>query len=335
MASLIVQSILIFITVVIAILLYALPSGRKQQNLPLCLFLLLTAVHSIIDLTIDTPIFGSVRIHLFFGTLIFLYAPLLYFHLCGLFKIEIKKVWRHLLAFWLFLTYYFCFGFSHTLFFAVFSIQYLIYSIWITRLLNSRQYEKPIKKLWSLFITYSFGLVWFFAIAANAFSQFNYELWAEWTEMIAFILAIVLFCGLIYFTMSQPSLFMQVRVGVSNQVRSYELEDESNNNQMLELIQLFRDEKLFSNPEINREMLAEKLSMDVQQLSKEVNRYFKMNLPELINQYRIDEAKRLLETSKLQIKEIYYQTGFQSRSAFNTAFKKQTQKTPSEYKNDL
>lgn len=128
---------------------------------------------------------------------------------------------------------------------------------------------------------------------------------------------------------------MQVRVGVSNQVRSYELEDESNNNQMLELIQLFRDEKLFSNPEINREMLAEKLSMDVQQLSKEVNRYFKMNLPELINQYRINEAKRLLETSKLQIKEIYYQTGFQSRSAFNTAFKKQTQKTPSEYKNDL
>ena len=128
---------------------------------------------------------------------------------------------------------------------------------------------------------------------------------------------------------------MQVRVGVSNQVRSYELEDESNNNQMLELIQLFRDEQLFSNPEINREMLAEKLSMDVQQLSKEVNRYFKMNLPELINQYRIDEAKRLLETSKLQIKEIYYQTGFQSRSAFNTAFKKQTQKTPSEYKNDL
>ena len=128
---------------------------------------------------------------------------------------------------------------------------------------------------------------------------------------------------------------MQVRVGVSNQARSYELEDESNNNQMLELIQLFRDEKLFSNPEINREMLAEKLSMDVQQLSKEVNRYFKMNLPELINQYRINEAKRLLETSKLQIKEIYYQTGFQSRSAFNTAFKKQTQKTPSEYKNDL
>ena len=128
---------------------------------------------------------------------------------------------------------------------------------------------------------------------------------------------------------------MQVRVGVSNQVRSYELKDESNNNQMFELIQLFRDEKLFSNPELNREMLAEKLSMDVQQLSKEVNRYFKMNLPELINQYRIDEAKRLLETSKLQIKEIYYQTGFQSRSAFNTAFKKQTQKTPSEYKKDL
>ena len=186
-----------------------------------------------------------------------------------------------------------------------------------------------------MFITYSFGMVWFFAIAANAFSQFNHELMADWTELIAFILAIILFCGLIYFTMSQPGLFMQVRVGVSNQIKSNEPEDERGNTQMLELTQLFREEKLFSNPEINREMLAEKLGMDVQQLSKEVNRYFKMNLPELINHYRIDEAKLLLENSALQIKEIYYQTGFQSRSAFNTAFKKQTQKTPSEYRKDL
>ncbi|UZR96770.1 helix-turn-helix domain-containing protein [Chondrinema litorale] len=319
----------------IAILLYALPSGRKKQNLPLCFFLLLTALHSLTDLTIDSPLFGSAKIHLVVGPFIFLYAPLLYFHYCRLFDVEIKKVESHFAIFGIFLVYHLLWGFSHTIFFAVFSMQYLYYSIWIGRLVKIRQKEKPIKRIWILFITYSFGLVWLFAISANVFSQLNYEPLASWTELIAYISAVILFCGFIYFTMSQPSLFMQVRVAVSNQIRYEESTDRRVKKQMLTLTELLTKEKIFSDPELNREILAQKLGMDVQQLSKEINQHFKMNLSELINQYRISEAKILLQNQELNIKEIYYKTGFQSRSAFNNAFKKQTEKTPSEYRKTL
>ena len=39
--------------------------------------------------------------------------------------------------------------------------------------------------------------------------------------------------------------------------------------------------------------------------------------------------------TKLTISEVMYDSGFNSKSSFNTAFKKFTQKTPTQFKNDL
>jgi AraC-like DNA-binding protein len=60
-----------------------------------------------------------------------------------------------------------------------------------------------------------------------------------------------------------------------------------------------------------------------------------MKKQRLINKDRIDEAKRNLfnpDKQHLTIIDIAYEVGFNSKSAFNTAFKKSTNMTPSQYK---
>ena len=62
------------------------------------------------------------------------------------------------------------------------------------------------------------------------------------------------------------------------------------------------------------------------------------NFFDFINGYRIKEAKRLLVDPKgelLTILAIAEEVGFNSKSSFNTAFKKITGMTPTEYKKSV
>ena len=65
---------------------------------------------------------------------------------------------------------------------------------------------------------------------------------------------------------------------------------------------------------------------------------FKLNQSffELVASYRVEEAKTILKTDlgeKLTIEEIAERVGYNSKSAFNTAFKKITSQTPSVFRN--
>lgn len=66
-------------------------------------------------------------------------------------------------------------------------------------------------------------------------------------------------------------------------------------------------------------------------LSNTVNQRFGCNLPTLINRYRIERAKQLMEQGNLKVKYIYNMCGFLSRSAFYSAFTKETGTTPTNY----
>ena len=59
-----------------------------------------------------------------------------------------------------------------------------------------------------------------------------------------------------------------------------------------------------------------------------------MGFHELINKYRIEEAKKILhndEQKNLNIIDIAYEVGYNNKVTFNKAFKKDTQLTPSQY----
>jgi AraC-like DNA-binding protein len=71
------------------------------------------------------------------------------------------------------------------------------------------------------------------------------------------------------------------------------------------------------------------------QLSYVINTGFNENFFRFINQYRVEKAKELLlleEMNRLSILGIAFESGFNSKTSFNTTFKKFTGQTPSAFK---
>jgi YesN/AraC family two-component response regulator len=95
-------------------------------------------------------------------------------------------------------------------------------------------------------------------------------------------------------------------------------------------------QKPFLQPSFSLPDLADQMHVTVHQLSQVINEGLGKSFFEMAAEYRIEEAKTLLkEKSNIKIEEIAEQVGYNSKSSFNTAFKKITGKTPSEWRNSL
>ena len=98
-----------------------------------------------------------------------------------------------------------------------------------------------------------------------------------------------------------------------------------------------QNQKPWLEPELTLDELAKQLSVKPKALSQVINELLQQNFFEYINNYRIEEAKRLLtnpEDKKITVLEVLYEVGFNSKSSFNTLFKKHTGLTPSEFKRE-
>ncbi|HSM64254.1 MAG TPA: helix-turn-helix domain-containing protein [Gillisia sp.] len=102
-----------------------------------------------------------------------------------------------------------------------------------------------------------------------------------------------------------------------------------------QLLELLNSEKPYLNPQVSLADLSEKLSISSKHLSQVINQSFNKNFFDFINSYRIKKVQQILKESKddkLTVLEAMYQAGFNSKSSFNTAFKKETGQTPSEFR---
>jgi len=100
------------------------------------------------------------------------------------------------------------------------------------------------------------------------------------------------------------------------------------------LIHLFDTEKIYKESSISLEALANKLNTTRHNTSQVINEHFEMSFHELINTYRIREAKEILNSDvqrNLNIIDVAYEVGYNNKVTFNKAFKKETQLTPSQY----
>lgn len=101
------------------------------------------------------------------------------------------------------------------------------------------------------------------------------------------------------------------------------------------LTRLMEEEKVFLDPDLNLQKLSQQLHVHYNHLSQIINKHMGKSFNDYINSYRIEEARKKLDDpveSEKTILEIAYDTGFYSKSVFNTAFKKFTGMTPSQYK---
>lgn len=102
-----------------------------------------------------------------------------------------------------------------------------------------------------------------------------------------------------------------------------------------QLTKLMEEEKPYLNSDLTLSSLAGQLNTNSRYLSYLINKEFDCNFSTFINNYRIKEAKNFLIDPQNQIytiQTISEMTGFKSKSAFNSAFKRETNLTPSKYK---
>ncbi len=94
-------------------------------------------------------------------------------------------------------------------------------------------------------------------------------------------------------------------------------------------------EKLYLDPELTISKLATAINIPQSDVSNYLNKVIRKNFNQFLNEYRIEESKlRLInaEFNNNTIEQIMYDSGFSSKSVFNTAFKANTGVTPSKFR---
>lgn len=122
---------------------------------------------------------------------------------------------------------------------------------------------------------------------------------------------------------------------VENKYRTSPLTDEDKARYLDKMESTMQDKKPYLNPSMTLADLSKLSSIPMHYMSQILNEVLNQRFYEYVNQYRIEESKRLLShpsTKKHTILETLYKAGFNSKSVFNAAFKKHVGMTPSEYK---
>ena len=88
--------------------------------------------------------------------------------------------------------------------------------------------------------------------------------------------------------------------------------------------------------QLSMPQLAEQIGISANYLSQVINTETGQHFFDFVNSYRIESAKQALTTEeKDNILNIALNAGFNSKSAFYTAFKRHTGQTPSQYRNQV
>ncbi len=105
-----------------------------------------------------------------------------------------------------------------------------------------------------------------------------------------------------------------------------------------ELKNLMNEDNLYQDCDLTLQQLANKLRISSHNLSQIINTQLNQNFFDFVNQYRVEKVKvDLLDPKKehMKILSIGLDAGFNSKSSFNTIFKKHTKMTPSEYRKKI
>jgi len=101
-----------------------------------------------------------------------------------------------------------------------------------------------------------------------------------------------------------------------------------------ELLTYFEEEESYLNPQLSLKFVADVLVLNTNKMSYLINQAFNTNFNDFVNSYRLNHFKSIALNPKnthLTILGLAYDSGFNSKSVFNTYFKKTEGITPSQW----
>jgi len=152
--------------------------------------------------------------------------------------------------------------------------------------------------------------------------------------------------GVAYFSLKQKEIYplnekqrtqlIKIDENITqNDIKRKVISDEDLEAFKFQLNELMLYQKPYLESDLNLIKLSDSLNSTPHQLSYVINTGFNQNFFEFINKYRVEKAKKMLLSSgkeNLSILGIAFESGFNSKTSFNTTFKKLTSLTPSEFK---
>lgn len=165
-----------------------------------------------------------------------------------------------------------------------------------------------------------------------------YRLVMVWAQL-------VFICWLVLKAMYSPKIFSGIDASITpassfladkqaNDLAPAETSEELTN-EITRLRAHMEQQEPYMDPDLTIKELAKQIGMDTKAASLLINHTLNQHFYDFVNSYRIAKAADLLldpEKSRMTILEILYHVGFNSKSSFNTAFKKHTGYTPTEFK---
>lgn len=150
-------------------------------------------------------------------------------------------------------------------------------------------------------------------------------------HLIAAHLTLIIY--LISINVVRNSSFFSQENKPSKKYEKSSLTSEIQENTLSKLQNLMESEKPFLADSFSMPFLAKKLAISPHHLSQILNESLGQGFFDFTAQYRVQEAQKLLiKNPNFKIEEIAEMVGYNSKSAFNTAFKKITRISPSEFR---
>ncbi len=210
-------------------------------------------------------------------------------------------------------------------------------------------YTENIDLKWLKYVLIMMIVIWGTVIFINIISNFNKFIdYRLGDNIIQLVITIVVFLTG-YFGIKQQIIFspstgnmqssekLKISTG-SNEVKKQYLKSglskEDSQNHLHRLQNYMKAEQPYSNGKLSLKEVAEYLDISPNHLSQVINENLNKNFFYFVNGYRVDLVKEKMRDSSnknITLLGIAYDSGFNSKSSFNSIFKKITGLTPSQY----
>ena len=347
---------------------------KKQSFNFLSFFLLANALY-ILDFLLpqigEFINYSFVNIYFIGGSCGFLFGPLLYIYTKSITFGDSKIIFKDLLHALPFIAYnilmlfdYYLLGYdvkinllraghlfpSWLSFFVTVFMNVQIFVYIIASLFILFEFRREVKKYyssveslnlsWLEWVLYAFIIMWlidlvhYLVFETIGGSIIFFQVLNFLSLLINFVFANVI----IFKSLKHPEIFVEFKEKNRSKYEKSSLTRDESENYRSKLIEYMKNEKPYLIPSLSIGELSGKLEIPVKYLSQIINESFNQNFFDFINGFRIEEAKNILsdmQNRKKTILEVLYEVGFNSKSVFNTAFKKHTGITPSEFKKSI
>ncbi|MHC0448369.1 helix-turn-helix domain-containing protein [Flavobacterium sp. 3-218] len=169
-----------------------------------------------------------------------------------------------------------------------------------------------------------------------------------WGNVLMVVMALCVICWFVMKALNHPELFRGINSNLQltkeflskeNEdkiEKTVEIEDNAISSQIATLKQYMEEKEPYLDPSLTIQELANQIDIPVRDLSVLINHHMDQHFFDFVNEYRIKKAMQILKNpaqNDLTVLEILYEVGFNSKSSFNTSFKKYTNLTPTAYRN--